>query len=293
MVIAMEHWDSIGARLYINASEGSNSPQLNQDEEGSSQGLELKHAANRKQYGNPKKSRGYKVDYIFPKDNAQDTAPHNPIGVDHELRDVQINMRLAGIQEAFKILQVINNGDPEDRFREKNLKEKPNCRSSSCGLDSIHWPDWKGRLSLEKTTAMGHNFGGVTTMQTLRLNNAFVWIGQGILLDAWGLATLEVQIRRVEQITKLLLSIGPEAFMHWRENYDKVERICQETQQNMALSWMMTVRGPTHISQTDFAVLFTKWMHLFIKTLIHPERGIFHKVILNRARLRPTTPAPG
>lgn len=59
VVIAMEHWDSTGARSYINALEGSNSPQLNQDDEGSFQGLEIKHAATGKRNGNPKKSRSY------------------------------------------------------------------------------------------------------------------------------------------------------------------------------------------------------------------------------------------
>lgn len=37
------------------------------------------------------------MDYIFPEDNARDAAPHNPIGVDHELRDAQINIRLAEV----------------------------------------------------------------------------------------------------------------------------------------------------------------------------------------------------
>ena len=48
------------------------------------------------------------VDYIFHKDNAQDTAPHNPIGTDHQLPDAQMRMRLAETQEAYKILQVIS-----------------------------------------------------------------------------------------------------------------------------------------------------------------------------------------
>lgn len=38
------------------------------------------------------------MDYIFPKDDSQDTAPHHPIGFDHELRDAQINIRLSEIQ---------------------------------------------------------------------------------------------------------------------------------------------------------------------------------------------------
>lgn len=294
VVVAMEHRDGSGARSYVNVPEGFNSPQPSQDEEGSVSGSEIKRATNRKVNSEPRECRNYMVDYIFPKDNAQDTAPHNPMGVDHELRDAQINMRLAEIQEAYKFLHIINDGDPEDRIRDKNLRKKPNQGSSSWGLDGIDWSDWKGRLSLENVTAMGHSFGGATTVQILRLNDDFPWVGQGILLDAWGPATPEVQPgRRGQRITKPLLSVGSEAFMHWPENYDKVEGICDEAKQNGALSWMMTVRGSTHMSQTDFAVLFPKWMDLFIKTLIHPQRGIhltvrpsleFLKIVLPRAQ---------
>jgi platelet-activating factor acetylhydrolase len=74
-------------------------------------------------------------------------------------------------------------------------------------------------------------------VQLLRLNHDVPWIGQGILLDAWGPATPEVQPGRAEQIIKPLLSIGSETFRHWRENYNKVERTCKEAKQNIALSW--------------------------------------------------------
>lgn len=294
VVVAMEHRDGSGARSYVNVPEGRNSPELSHDERGSASGLDLKHATDAKGDGRPEVSRSYMVDYIFPKDNAQDTAPHNPIGVDHELRDAQIQMRVAEIEEAYKVLQIINDGDPEDWIGKCNLRKKPNQGSSSRGLDGVDWSDWKDRLSLENVTAMGHSFGGATTAQILRLNKEFPWIGQGILLDAWGTATPEVQSGRAEQsITKPLLSIGSEAFMHWSENYDKIESICNEAKQNSALSWMMTVRGSTHMSQTDFAVLFPKWMDLFIKTLVHPQRGIyltvaptleFLKIVLHQAQ---------
>lgn len=294
VVVAMEHRDGSGARSYVNVPEGRDSPELTQDERGSASGSEIKSANDGKDDGRPKRGRSYMVDYIFPKDNAEDTAPHNPIGVDHELRDAQIQMRLAEIGEVYKVLQIINAGDPKDCIRNKNLRKKPNQGSSSKGLDGIEWSDWKGRLSLENVTAMGHSFGGATTVQILRLNDDFPWVGHGILLDAWGPATPGLRPGRVEQgITKPLLSIGSEAFMHWSENYKKVEGICKEAKQNGALSWMMTVRGSTHMSQTDFAVLFPKWMDLFIKTLIHPQRGIyltveptleFLKIVLPRAQ---------
>ncbi|PSR94172.1 platelet-activating factor acetylhydrolase, isoform II-domain-containing protein, partial [Coniella lustricola] len=267
VVVAMEHRDGSGARTYVNHcvdEEGDLEPTANSRSENTKQDREQ-----------PQRARHYMVDYIFPKDNAQDTAPHNAKGVDRELRGAQIEMRLAEIEEAFAVLQLINNGDPHDIIRKRNLRKKPNRGSSSRGLIGIDWSDWQGRLSLQNVTAMGHSFGGATTVQILRLDDRFHWVGQGILLDAWGPATPEVPHGSEQTITKPLLSIGSEAFMHWKDNYDKVTQICSEAQTGSGLCWMLTVKGSTHLSQTDFSVLYPRWMSLFMKTLINPLRGIY------------------
>lgn len=277
VVVAMEHRDGSGARSYVNVPPDRDSPELRQEDHGTVGEAELDMSTNGSggEDEKPKRTRSYMVDYIFPKDNAQDTAPHNAKGVDRELRGAQIEMRLAEIEEAYKVLEVIDAGDPEDRIKNKNLRKKPNRGSSSKGLEGIDWIDWKGRLSLKNITAMGHSFGGATTVQILRLDDRFPWIGQGILLDAWGPATPEVTPGQEQTISKPLLSIGSEAFMHWRENYDKVTEIGNEAKQGGALCWMLTVRGSTHLSQTDFAVLYPRWMSLLMKTLINPLRGIY------------------
>lgn len=278
VVIAMEHRDGSGARSYVNVPPDLDSPELSEEDRGSSTDeAELKKNAGVIPTANdkPGRTRNYMVDYIFPKDNAQDTSPHNALGVDRELRGAQIEMRLAEIEEAFDVLETINSGDPDDRIRSRNLRKKPNHGSSSRGLDGIDWTDWKGRLSLENVTAMGHSFGGATTVQILRLNDRFPWIGQGILLDPWGPATPEVPPGSEQTISKPLLSIGSEAFMHWRNNFDKVTEICQEAAQRNNLCWMLTMRGSTHLSQTDFAVLYPRWMSLLMKTLINPLRGVY------------------
>lgn len=278
VVIAMEHRDGSGARSYVNVPPDRDSPELSQADRGSTtDDAELKKNAGVTPTGEekPRRTRTYMVDYIFPKDNAQDTSPHNALGVDRELRGAQIEMRLAEIEEAFGVLETINAGDPDDRIRNRNLRKKPNRGSSSRGLEGIDWTDWKGRLSLENVTAMGHSFGGATTVQILRLNDRFSWIGQGILLDAWGPATPVVPPGSEQLISKPLLSIGSEAFMHWQDNFDKVTEICTEAAQRKNLCWMLTMRGSTHLSQTDFAVLYPRWMSFLMKTLIHHSRGIY------------------
>lgn len=73
-----------------------------------------------------------------------------------------------------------------------------------------------------------------------------------------------------QRITKPLHLTGYETIMRWRENYNKVESICKESKQKFGPPRMMTVRGSNHMLQTDFAVLFPKWMDLFINTLTHP-----------------------
>lgn len=278
VVVAMEHRDGSGARSYVNIppgrerkSSGFSYRRSTSDSRKMSKGRRGKEAKDK-----PKGRPNYLVDYIFPKNNPKDTDPQNEKGPDHELRYAQIEMRIAEIEEAFKILKLINTGDPENKIKQLNLRKKPNRGSSSKGLDGINWAEWKDRLCLENVTAMGHSFGGATTVQVLRLQDRFPWVGQGVLLDTWGPATPEVNPRSLQTITKPLLSIGSETFMHWEINYEKMAEICAEAKQGSGgLCWMITVRGATHLSQTDFAVLYPRFMSVFIKTLINPLRGIY------------------
>lgn len=280
VVVAMEHRDGSGARTYVNVPPERESPESSPKSTSESDLMKKKTAnsggAGKEEDKKPKRTENYLVDYIFPKDNPMDTDPQNEKGPDHELRHAQIEMRVSEIQEAFKVLELINAGDPENKIKSRNLRKKPNRGSSSKGLDGVEWADWKGRLSLENVTAMGHSFGGATTIQILRLNDRFPWIGQGILLDAWGPATPEAEPGSEQTITKPLLSIGSEAFMHWEANYKKMAEVCAEAKQGSGgLCWMLTVRGSTHLSQTDFAVLYPRFMSLFIKTLVNPVRGMY------------------
>ncbi|KAM7192269.1 platelet-activating factor acetylhydrolase [Rhypophila sp. PSN 637] len=291
VVVAMEHRDGSGARTYVN--KNNESPDLD------SQHLDWGHeppspgnnpetpqdSTPRKEKGKQKAKPYFMVDYIFPKDNAIDTSPHNERGVDTELRGAQIEMRLAEIEEAFFVMGMIQSGHGS-QVAEQNLRKKGNIGSSSRGLDGINWGEWKGRLYMSDVTLMGHSFGGATTVQALRLSEQrYSWISQGILLDPWGPAVPENKNNSAEnnKITKPILSIGSEAFMHWAENFDRVRSICREARRASSASsgggsahvWMTTIRGSTHLSQTDFAVLYPNWMSLLMKTIVNPQRAIY------------------
>ncbi|KAI0144601.1 hypothetical protein GGR57DRAFT_327155 [Xylariaceae sp. FL1272] len=254
VVVAVEHRDGSGARSFVNLPPRGDTPEAHDtaviDE-----------------------SRSYTVDYIFPEDNAQDTSPNNAQGVDTELRNAQIEMRLAEIEEAYHVLGLVNDGRAQLVY-DANLRKRGGVGSSSRGLEDIDWSDWRGRLFLSQVTAMGHSFGAATTVQLSRETRRFPWVGQGILLDAWGPATPVLGEATEEALRRPILAINSEAFMHWPDNFKRMTAICTEARSNDAPCWMMTIKGATHLSQTDFAILYPRWMSFLCKTLVDPRRAV-------------------
>ncbi|KAL2755786.1 hypothetical protein ACRALDRAFT_1064211 [Sodiomyces alcalophilus JCM 7366] len=295
VVVAMEHRDGSGARTYVNLPEKRQLPEMDVDPAANlnvsdARGMKMK----KPQREGEAALQHYFVDYLFPKDNAQDTSPHNAHGVDKKLRLAQIQMRLAEIEEAVYVLGRINGGYGRE-VAAANLRRKGNVGSSSKGLEGIDWAAWEGRLYLDKgVTVMGHSFGGATMVQCLRTER-FGWVGQGIALDAWGPATPPAGVAEgTGVIDKPLLSIGSEAFMHWDENMDRVVGFCREAaaaDDGRGQTWMMTIRGSTHLSQTDFGVLYPTWMDLLAKTLVDPLRALYLTVTPAMEFLRRTLPA--
>ncbi|KAI1768217.1 platelet-activating factor acetylhydrolase, isoform II-domain-containing protein [Hypoxylon sp. FL1150] len=255
VVVAMEHRDGSGARSYVNIPPSGNL----------AAGLEMDNT-------NPE--RYYKVDYVFPRDNPLDTSPHNPKGVDIALRHAQIDMRMSEIEEAYCVLQLLNDGQGGLIYR-NNLRKSGNAGSSSKGLEGIDWSEWEGKLHLRNVTIMGHSFGGATSVEMARQDDRFPYIGQGILLDAWASATPRMGEMTHQSLRKPLLAITSEAFMHWPDNFARMSDIIREARDSGAPCWMLTVKGSTHLSQTDFAILYPRWMSMFIKTLVNPRRAVY------------------
>ncbi|OTA86012.1 hypothetical protein M434DRAFT_35962 [Hypoxylon sp. CO27-5] len=174
VVVAMEHQDGSGARSYVNIPANGKLATGSQID-----------STNSRPY--------YKVDYIFPRDNAQDTSPHSARGVDIELRHAQIQMRMSEIEEVYYILELLNNGQGDFIYK-----------------------------------IMGHSFGGATIVEIVRESDRFPYVGQGILLDAWGQATPKAGEVSHQSLRKPLLAINSEAFMHWPENFKRLSDIAKE-----------------------------------------------------------------
>ncbi|KAG6002443.1 hypothetical protein E4U21_003085 [Claviceps maximensis] len=275
VVVAVEHRDGSGARTLVNLPENvdaaeieSSTAEIVSGNEARDHGAKNKKIQRKEQSGvNPY----YIMDYILPKDNAQDTSPHNPRGVDSTLRTAQIELRLEEIKEVYRVLTSINDGKGDEIAR-MNLRKKGNIGSSSMGLAGISWSSWEGSMFLDKVTAMGHSFGGATTVQLCR-DQSLTWLGQGVILDAWGQGTPPRGDDPNNIVSKPIMAISSEAFTHWKDNFERVVGFCQEARESGALCWMLTIVGSTHLAMTDFAILYPQWMSFFMKSMVNPVRA--------------------
>lgn len=291
IVVALEHRDGSGARTYVSLPSDVEAAKIesstaeihtgNEDQDDPKH----KRVRGRKEAGlNPY----YIMDYILPKDNAQDTSPHNPQGVDQTLRSAQVELRLEEIKEAYYVLGLIDSGRGDEVAR-MNLRKKGNIGASSLGLKGVKWDDWKESMFLENVTAMGHSFGGATTVQLCR-SNALTWLGQGVVLDAWGQGTPLRGSDPGDAVGKPIISISTEAFMHWKENFERVVGFCEEARESGKLCWMLTIVGSTHLAMTDFAVLYSHWMSMLTKSMVNPLRAFYLTVVASLEFLKMTLP---
>jgi platelet-activating factor acetylhydrolase len=126
-----------------------------------------------------------KVDYVFPEDNPYDTSPMNEQGVDSELRSAQIELRLAEMEEAYRVLRLIHDGKGEEVARQ-NLRRGGYIGGSSRGLEGVDWSMWADRFHIDKVIAAGHSFGAATITEVLRHTDRFQNVQAGIIYDIWG-----------------------------------------------------------------------------------------------------------
>lgn len=265
VVCAVEHRDGSGPRSFINHAEppsASSARGENQDQ--------VEHTAE-------ERAQGYgTIDYVFPLGNPDDTSPHNDKGVDRELRDAQIDMRMAEIEEAYSIISQIAAGNGQS-VAEKNMRRKGYKAASSVGLAGVDWKRWKNRVRLDHVTACGHSFGAATVVEMLRKDDLSFHISQGIIYDIWGAATKPLEEEKTEDRIKApLLAINSEAFTYWPSNFEIVESLVEETmsEPHPSPAWLLTLRGTVHMSTSDFTLLYPHVSSFFMKMTADPRRAL-------------------
>lgn len=264
VVVAVEHRDGSGTRTFVNHHpEGEGS-------------LEEREKSGHLEHTQTHRERGYgKIDYLYPLDNAYDTAPNNDKGVDRELRDAQLQLRSAEILDAYRVISAIANGNGTD-IAESNMRTKGYVGASSRGLAGVDWGAWNNRVDLNSVTMTGHSFGAATTINVLRNSTTFSWVTQGIIYDIWA-AGMHMPLPDEAAESKLqvpLLAINSEAFTYWKSNNDLVKDLVKEAMSNDALAWLMTVRGTVHVNQSDVSILYPTICELALKMTANPQRAL-------------------
>ena len=266
VVCAVEHRDGSGPRTYTNHTRNERESRSAREKHGD---------ADRTADENKK---GFDVtDYLFPKGNPMDTSPTNEKGVDKVLRDAQIALRMAEIEEAYWVVCEIANGNGQ-QVADRNLRRKGFKASSSHGLDGLDWPRWKDRVCLDNATACGHSFGAATTVEILRQSDRFHYISQGIIYDIWGAIIHPPEEKEADKRIKCpVLAINSEAFTYWPSNFELVESLIEGAKEKNPVSspaWLMTLRGTVHISQSDFSLLYPGLSSFFLKAVADPQRAL-------------------
>jgi len=111
----------------------------------------------------------------------------------------------------------------------------------------------------------------------LRMGERFHYLSQGIIYDIWGAGTTPLEKEEAgNHIRAPLLAINSEAFTYWPQNYEAVNRVIEEAQNSpeAAPSWLMTVRGTIHVSQSDFPLLYPNICSILLKNIANPQRAL-------------------
>lgn len=267
VVCAVEHRDGSGPRTYINHPKP---PPGGKDEMLKNHNLD---------HTNDEYKRGFDIiDYTFPKDNPSDTSPHNEKGVDRDLREAQIDLRLAELEEAYRVMCELEKGNGE-AIAAQNMRREGYKGSSRHGLRNVDWSRWKGCLNTQHVTICGHSFGAATAVEVLRHNpDRFPYISQGIIYDIWGASVRPAaeDANAEHRIRAPIIAINSEAFTYWPRNFDLVESLVREAQEGpvSAPAWLMTLRGTVHVSQSDFSLLYPNMCSLFLKAVANPRRAL-------------------
>ncbi|KAI9335262.1 platelet-activating factor acetylhydrolase [Obelidium mucronatum] len=161
--------------------------------------------------------------------------PEGPEAV--EFRVNQLNQRIQEVNEAYRLLEALNRGDPVHNILGTNL------------------PPLEGRLDLKNSVVIGHSYGGATVLGVLQ--NEDTPFRCGIALDPW-----MYPLRSSKPVSVPLLSIQCEKF-HWRSNLALFRKIWENSPSSN--NYFAVVKDTKHNAVSDFALVIPH----FLSGLLH------------------------
>ncbi|KAI0385582.1 alpha/beta-hydrolase [Hypomontagnella monticulosa] len=162
-----------------------------------------------------------------------------------EFKRAQLDFREAEIEEAVRVLKLINEGHGEEVYRK-------NARSEGSDLTN-----WKGRLNTADMVIAGHSYGATGAMQALRGGpSARRPFKGGIILDPGKQSgRLNDDIRVPVLVIHSNSWSSKSSVFYGRAHFDTVLDIVENNVLRGMPSWFATSLGTSHPSVTDAPLL--------------------------------------
>ncbi|KAK0721270.1 platelet-activating factor acetylhydrolase, isoform II-domain-containing protein [Apiosordaria backusii] len=195
--------------------------------------------------GLPKQKR-----LIFDESEVE-TADGKELSVE-DFHKAQLNFREAEIEEAVRVMKLINSGRGSDVYELNPRRE---------GVDLVNWA---GRLNTEEMIVAGHSYGATGAMQALRGGPTAMRPFKGaIILDP---GKQSGPLNRDINVPMLVVHSNSwsshTSIFYGRAHFDTVKEIVEENNERGNPTWFMTSLGTSHPSVTD-APLLEPWILSF------------------------------
>ncbi|KAL1123550.1 hypothetical protein AAG570_002627, partial [Ranatra chinensis] len=169
--------------------------------------------------------------------------PHEKMlfGPDHyTIRNAQLHKRMTEFKRLINLIEELNSGTAK------------NILPSNFDISSL-----KDRLQTNSIHAMGHSFGGATSLLTMAHDKR---LKSGTLLDSW-MFPLKDEKLSVEQP---LIFVNSQTF-HIPTNLAIIEKYLQEPAGSS--HDVFTIRNTSHDLQTDIPYIMGSWLNWFMRKL--------------------------
>ncbi|KAK4161192.1 platelet-activating factor acetylhydrolase, isoform II-domain-containing protein [Cladorrhinum sp. PSN259] len=157
----------------------------------------------------------------------------------------QLNFRQAEIEEAVRVMKMINAGEGASIFKQNPYREGTQLAA------------WAGRLNTEGMVVAGHSYGATGAMQALKggPTEKRPFVGAIILDPGKQSGPLNTDINVPMLVVHSNSWSSTNSWFYGRAHFDTVKEIVEDNNKRGNPSWFMTSLGTSHPSVTDAPLL--------------------------------------
>ncbi|KAF7846517.1 hypothetical protein BT93_L4206 [Corymbia citriodora subsp. variegata] len=185
-----------------------------------------------------------------------------------EMKEMQLAMRTAEMEEMIRVLQMINAGEGAGV-----LKNNPREEGSTLA-------SWRGRLDMEKLVVGGHSYGATGALQTLKTGpTKSLPIHGAIILDPGkSSGPLNDDINVPTMIIHSNSWSSKHSVFFGRPHFDVVKELVEKVAIRGQAAWFFTSLGTSHPSVTDAPIIEPLLLSWTTGSTIDVKEGVYQYV---------------